>query len=342
MMMNTIWSARPRPSQGAVALSLALVALAGCGRSASHRPQPSGSGSNDPDVRAHAEREAHDARMLASPPCADAVHLDVRYGDRSPHQVMDVIVPEGGSGPRPAILWVHGGGWSGGELTSVAQYALRFVCEGYVVVSVGYHLSWEAPFRTPLLDVQNAVRAIREDAERYRVDPDKIVLWGASAGAHLVALAALTHDWPAVGPNPRKSVSARISGAITWWTPTDFLTMGDEWPARCGEGRVIEHRDSNESRMLGCIPSQCPDAARAASALTYVRADAPPMLLMHGRRDCTVPIAQSESLHRALEELGAPVTFVAVEEGAHGGAEWGAPEAMGHVRRFLARAVAGP
>ena len=287
-------------------------------------------------------RQIVDRAAIRNPPCGARVFRSVRYGYRSSRQKIDVFVPRGNPGPRPLIVWVHGGGWAGGSRTSVSHYALSFVCEGWAVASVGYHASWEAPFRAPLLDVQNAIRTLRKRANKFRVDRNRIILWGASAGAHLAALAALTHDWRAVGPNPLKSTTAKVQGAVLWWTPVDFVSMSTDFPGHCKGRRRIQHPQSNESRLLGCVPQRCPITAKSASPLSYVRPDAPPMLLMHGQKDCTVPAKQSERLHNALRAAGSESELVLLDSAGHGDMSWRDRDTLMEVREFMRRVIGEP
>jgi acetyl esterase/lipase len=193
--------------------------------------------------------------------------VDVRYGGQSEHQVFDAFVPPS-PGSHPVVIWIHGGGWSGGDRISEADYALQLVCRGYVVVGVDYRRSWEAPYPAQLIDVRNAIRVVRHRAAELGVDPSRVGLWGASAGAHLAAMVGTTNEWPEASSSPVVDETADVQAVVAWWAPTNLLSMGTGWPSTCTTHRDVDDPASNESKLIGCPPSLCPDAARAASPIT--------------------------------------------------------------------------
>lgn len=229
--------------------------------------------------------------------------------------LLDLYVPPADE-PPPVILWVHGGGWSGGD--KEGGPALDLARQGYAVANIQYRLSTEAPFPAQIQDVKSAVRWLRANAATYGFDDGRIGAWGASAGGHLAALLGTTTDVQefdgTVGDN--LEYSSRVQAVVDWFGPTDFLQMD----AEALQGATIQHNavDSPESLLLGCAIQSCPDRAARASPLTYISADAPPFLIMHGDQDRVVPPHQSEMLADALREAGVEVKLHMVPGAGHG------------------------
>jgi acetyl esterase/lipase len=120
-------------------------------------------------------------------------HLNVKYGD-DPKQSLDVYSPTVGKGKKlPVILYVHGGGWTGGDKSNVAEKPSFFTNKGYVFVSVNHRLSPKASYVEMANDVSSAVKWVYDNADTYQIDRSKINLMGHSAGGQLVML---------VGTNP--------------------------------------------------------------------------------------------------------------------------------------------
>jgi acetyl esterase/lipase len=209
--------------------------------------------------------------------------------------LLDVLRPATGSPSRPAVLFVHGGGWHEGDRGAGMHPWLNplLVSQGFVTASMTYRLSGEAHWPVPLHDVHAAVRWLRTHAGEYGADPDRIGIWGHSAGAHLAAMAALT----ATGQEQVQAVALRAC-------PADLRD---------------EHLDSgNEvARLMG--PDASLDTLTAASPICNVHPAAPPFLLAHGTHDEIVPIAQSLAFRDALVSSGVKVHWAPINDAPH---EW--------------------
>ena len=217
-----------------------------------------------------------------------------------------MYVPKG-DGPFPLILWVHGGGWEGGSKDGGGP-VVNLVGRGYVVASTNYRLSRHAPFPAQIHDVKGAVRYLRANAKKYKIDPDRIGVAGASAGGHLVALLGTSGDVKElegdVGP---KDVSSRVQCVIDFFGPTDLLKLS---PANAKENPV--------TRLLGGSTKDKRELAVSANPITYVSKGDPPILIVHGDKDPVVPLSQSELLHDALKKAGVDATLKVVPEAGHG------------------------
>jgi acetyl esterase/lipase len=245
--------------------------------------------------------------------------------------VLDLHTPEAGSA-FPVLLWAHGGGWSGGN-RAMGQ-AIKLVPHGYAVAAVQYRLSGEARYPAQLYDLKGAVRWLRATAPQYQLDAEHIVGWGASAGAHLVSLVALTAGRPElegdVGGNLDQPSS--LQAVIDYFGPSDFFAMGGN-PELPGGNPV--------TALLGYAIEERPEAAREAVPVTHVRPDAPPFLILHGDADPIIPYTQSERLHNALTQVGASSTLISVPGALHEDPAFWSDDTLDKVAAFLASTLRG-
>jgi len=253
---------------------------------------------------------AADRQRLAALEVPDSrevrVLRDIEFARREGHPLLlDLYLPADPGSPPPLVIWVHGGGWSLGDRRFCPDLHRWFASSGIAMASIDYRLSGQAPFPAPLEDVRTAIRWLRETSELYGFDRDAVGLWGASAGAHLAALAALT------AKDPEDAVQAVVDG----YAPTDLSRLHEG--ARPG-GLIHDCDDSAEAQLLGGRPSEVPEQARAASPLTHVSPDAPPFLILHGEADVIVPARQSELLYEALAACGCEATLCSIEGLDHG------------------------
>ncbi len=227
---------------------------------------------------------------------------------------LDLYLPQlafGGSGPRPLIVWVHGGAWRSGSKDKCR--ALRFLDKGYAVASINYRLSQHAIFPAQIEDCKAAIRWLRTNSNQYGLDQKRFGVWGSSAGGHLVALLGTTGDVEEFEVGQNLDVSSRVQAVCDFFGPTDFLQMSQS------KGKMNHTAaDSPESQLIGGPIMENKEACRRANPITYVTEDDPPFLIMHGSKDMTVPINQSELLYEALKKAGMPVTFHTVLGAGHG------------------------
>jgi acetyl esterase/lipase len=213
---------------------------------------------------------------------------------------------------RPLIVWVHGGAWLGGS--KVPCPALRFVNQGYAVASINYRLSQHAIFPAQIEDCKAAIRWLRANAAQYHIDPNRIGVWGASAGGHLVALLATTGGVKEFDVGPDAGVSSRVQVVCDFFGPTDFTKMS-------GFPSTMNHDapDAPEAKLIGGPVQENKDKVQRANPITYVTKDDPPFLIVHGDKDPLVPHNQSELLYDALKQAGVEATLYTVPGGGHGG-----------------------
>jgi acetyl esterase/lipase len=201
----------------------------------------------------------------------------------TPPLLADVYLPQL-PGPLPAVLMIHGGGWSGGTRRQTAALARRVARRGYVVVNAAYRLAPAARFPAPVEDLQQALRWMRANSASLGLDPARIGAWGYSAGAHLAALLA------ALRPGDRLyAADARLAAVVAGGIPADLHKFRG--------GRLL-------TQFLG--EKWTPDSAlyRESSPAAYVAAGAPPVFLYHGTLDRLVPPDQSTDYQQALQAAG--------------------------------------
>ncbi len=210
-------------------------------------------------------------------------------------------IPE--SQRAPAVVIIHGGGWSGGDKRAAREINIgtNLALKGYVGLSINYALSSNGSVTWPqnLHDCKTAVRWLRKHADRLQVNPDRIGVIGGSAGGHLAAMVAVTGPADGLDPaGPYGEFSCAVQCAVDLYGPADLLARG-------------------EAKWLGRTRAEAPELYRAASPTTYVDASDPPILILHGTADKTVALGQSELFAAALKQAGAPHELVVIEGAPH-------------------------
>lgn len=224
---------------------------------------------------------------------------------------------------RPAILAIHGGAWRGGDKAWGAQFARELCPRGYVVFSVNYRRSSRRDGTWPaqIEDVQKALRFIRANAARFRIDPNRIASLGMSAGGHLATMVALRDD-PA-GSDGRVNVAINLDGEHDMTMPPD---------------QVMADFEDILTDVMGRGPPWTEAELRDISTVTFARPDVS-VLTVHGAGDDNVYVAQGERITAELRSRGAEVEFVRLEGGEGNCHEdcWKVPRAREAIHRFLDR-----
>jgi acetyl esterase/lipase len=268
------------------------------------------------------------ADTALSPIAVDVVESEVFSNAGGKPRLADLYIPAGVQGPFPVVLWVHGGGWRFGDRKLAPDLSRFFAQRGFAMVSIDYRLSEEVTFPAPIIDVKAAVRWVRSVAERFSLDPDRIALWGSSAGGHLAACAALSRPEEFNSPEHER-FSSSVCAVVDGYGPTDFSRMdADRLPSQHPpsdiETRIVKpsvptgHADSYESRFIGAPVATSPDQVQRANPINYVNLGAPPFLILHGQSDTLVPWQQSRMLFDALDAAGNEATLVLLEKLNHG------------------------
>jgi acetyl esterase/lipase len=250
--------------------------------------------------------------LLAAPSLTAQVRVDrnVVYGMYSGLALlMDVHHPAESNGYGLILIW--GSGWHSPPEYGAGQLKGRGVPAmlldvGYTVFTINHRAAPRFRYPAAVEDAQRAVRFVRYNAERYRIDPDQLGGVGYSSGAHLISILATMdgHGGPD-DDDPVNRESAKLQAVVARAAPTDF-------------GRFDSGAVPTFASFLGAPPGRDNATYRAASPITYVTADDPPLLLIAGDADQTVPFEQSELMLAALEEKGVGTNLIRIPGGGHG------------------------
>ncbi len=251
-------------------------------------------------------------------------------------------MPDGTKHP-PLVVQIHGGGWLMGDKAGYEGEGPPglevFLDAGVAVAAINYRLTGEAIWPCQRDDVLAAVAFLRDQGDQFGVDPDRIAVFGDSAGGYLAGAAAIALAGPGQTP---------LAAAAIWYPPVDLLTIEDDMDAS-GVPRAEPKppdADSPSARLIGVPVQDAPELARAAGLLEPLAnlsrdAALPAILVMHGARDPLVASRQSRRLveaivaHPACREL----RFHVIPDAGHGDASFLAAESVAQTVDFLARAL---
>ena len=240
---------------------------------------------------------------------------DVAYGDDREFQTLDLKLPAPSEKPVPLVVWIHGGGWKSGDKRS--PHPMRGLGDkGFAVASINYRLSTVAAYPAQLDDCRAAIRFLRDKAAEYRIDPDRIGIWGGSAGGHLAAMVGVTSD--------DDENSLRVQAVCDWCGPVDLVrAVSDapkDSPIEIGEllWQLVLGPNADNQRLRKSLDLQRRiRLLEAASPIRFITGQEPPFLVVHGDADTTVPIVQSRRFVAALKTAGVNVTFEEVPGAGH-------------------------
>jgi acetyl esterase/lipase len=251
-------------------------------------------------------------------------YTEIPNGFARPYLMMDIIKPVS-QAPTPAIIFVSGNGWRSIDRAALVPQLAPFAKAGYLVASIDYRIIGEVTFPEPLKDVKSAVRFLRANAKKFNINPDKIGIWGNSAGGQLSAMAATTGDAKEFENDKWPGHSSAVQAAVLWYAPTDMtdLTPDALSPENMHMGFDVKNPANAEK-------------AKRASPITYITDKAAPTLFVHGTEDKVVPIRHSERMYEALVAAEVPATLVKVEGAGHSfGQVSSVPEVMSAVLTFF-------
>jgi acetyl esterase/lipase len=212
------------------------------------------------------------------------------------------------SGPAPALLQIHGGGWSGGRRRQQGRPLVhRLAGRGWVCVSASYSLSPDATYPDHIVDLKRALAWMRNGGRAHGIDPNRIAVTGGSAGGHLASVLALTADVAALQPG-FEAEDVSVQAAVPMYGIYDFLnrhSTRDDWPFI-------------PNRVMKARPHEDPERYRLASPIDLVRPEAPPFFVIHGADDSVVPVREARPFVAALKATSrAPVVYAEVPGANH-------------------------
>lgn len=251
--------------------------------------------------------------------------------------LLDLYLPQGSPQPWPLLVYIHGGGWIEGSKEGCP--GTTFAQRGYAVACIDYRLSRmqgcpeQLLFPAQIEDVKAAVRWLRSNAAQHGLDPEHLGALGDSSGGHLAALLGTSHGATELAGTENLGVSDEVQAVVDWFGPVD-ITQGpvifEDDPCQTGldylnatyggEATQYFYWTMAWGTFLGgsLADPAVLDQAVSATPVTYVDAEDPPFLIIHGESDSMVPISQSELLVQALTGAGVEVTFVRLPGIGHG------------------------
>ena len=247
---------------------------------------------------------------------------DIVYGHKDGLALtLDVLEPEQNRKGLGLIL-VSSGGWESRKSNIVEENRHRMdndhwgkgLLQGGFTLFVVRHGSgprYSVPEMVP--DMNRSVRFVRSIARKYNVDPDHLGITSGSSGGHLSLMAALTgDDGKPESKDPIERLSSKVQCVVAWFPPTDLLN----WGAPASYKAIEFARPGFFKRVLGEVKDLEPQL-KAISPIYLVTKDSPPLLLIHGDSDKTVPLQQSEIMKAKYDEMGLPVKLVVQPGGGH-------------------------
>lgn len=220
--------------------------------------------------------------------------------DHYPETVLDVIQPRNPAlQDRPAVIAIHGGGWVQGSKEEMKPFAATWVERGMVVVNVDYRLAEVATAPAAVTDVLNALKWVHDHSAEYKIDTNRLIVTGFSAGGAMALLAGM------LPPETKFGSVTKVAAVI------DFSGITDVAQQVQGPGK----RDYAE-QWIPAQPGRI-ELAKQLSPITYARRNLPPILVIHGDADDVVPYQQGVQLVDALKKAGAKADLITVPGGKH-------------------------
>jgi len=249
------------------------------------------------------------------------VRPDIAYASSDhPRQTLDLYLPAERARDRllPVVVFIHGGGWQNGSKASGKGWLEPYAASGeYAAVSIGYRLAGDARWPAQIHDCKAAIRWIRAHAAEHGLDPGRIGVAGSSAGGTLATLLGTSGGVPAlegeIGAHPRES--SRVNCVVNLFGRMDFLAEPESARAAPAQAEALRGR----LRLLFGGPlEEKSDLARAASPITHITPDDPPILTLHGTLDALVPFAQATRFDTAMRHQGRSHLLIYLNGFGHG------------------------
>jgi acetyl esterase/lipase len=247
---------------------------------------------------------------------------DVVYGNKDGMGLtLDVLTPD--ANPKNiGVILVSSGGWKSSKSNVPGQdeqrrnkeHWVQGLLKGGYTIFITRHGSAPRYFVPEMVeDVRRSVRFVRMNSERFHVDGRRLGITSGSSGGHLALMVATTgDDGRSDASDPVERVSSRVQAVVAWFPPTDFINWGESQGFRS----IEERRPGFLQGIFGKV-TDAESQLKAISPLYHVSKDDPPLLLIHGDKDTTVPVQQSQLLKEKYDEIGLPVQLIVQSGGGH-------------------------
>jgi len=267
-------------------------------------------------------------------PEGTVMYQNIPYAkDTLKKHLLDIYLPAKATANTPVVIWVHGGAWMLNDKYADMGYmknTIRTILEkGYALASIDYRHSTTAVFPAQIQDCNQAVEFLYNHAATYKLDKNKFVLMGFSAGGHLASLLALSNNQNQPGFYAgNKKPSFPIKAVLDFYGPSSFLLFyGGMDPTAPDETPI--------AKLLGASPLKRPDLSNTASPVTYVDKNDPPFFIVHGEKDQDVPPTQSYLLKSYLDLAHVKNELTVVKGAPHYGEMFDTEEVRTKLFAFL-------
>lgn len=240
--------------------------------------------------------------------------------------------------PKPAILWIPGGGYRGCDKNLMVA-EMTFLAEaGYVLASFYYRSSSEGRFPDQIVDAKTAIRFLRAHAAEYEIDPEHIGVMGRSAGGHIASLAAVNSDL--YDSEEWSGYSSKVQACCDMFGPVDFVKMMDEDAIQMKENSEYRWKTIEETHagaVMGGDPSTMRERAKEFSTPYILTKELCPIQILHGDSDKLVPCYISEDFYDKLVEAGMEekAELYILQGAGHGTKEFFQPETKELILNFF-------
>jgi len=254
---------------------------------------------------------------------APNVKRDIVYKTAGERELkLDLYFPQAKAAePYPVVIYTHGGGWAAGSKQSAANASMGKVVtglteRGFCVAAVEYRLArnGQVTIRDCVTDCKDAIRYLAKHREALSLDMSRVFTFGDSAGGQLAQMLLLTTPESFSGDTDLAGEAYTTIAGVSWYGPCDFEKM----ELFNHDGRD-DFRDRFEQRILGTStdPKDKLRLYREISPVSYLKADSPPLLMIQGDQDTTIPVHHARYMRERAEAIHAPVEVIIVENAGH-------------------------
>jgi len=249
---------------------------------------------------------------------------NVNYAnDDKEYHNLDIHLPNVEKPSYKAIIVIYGSAWFANNAKQMGFQSLGkpLIESGFAVISINHRSSGDAVYPAQINDVKAAIRFIRANADKYKIDASFIGITGFSSGGHLASLAGTTNNVKKFTVGKKTvdiegnvgsylNVSSKVNAVVDWFGPIDFTRMEN-----CNKTKDDK---SPEAALIRGNPADNLDMLALISPMTFIDKKGPDFLVIHGEADTVVPHCQSEFFSAALKEKGLLTEFISVPNGQHG------------------------
>ncbi|HPF50631.1 MAG TPA: alpha/beta hydrolase [Draconibacterium sp.] len=250
---------------------------------------------------------------------------------------MDVVRPKDDT-KYPAVVFITGGGFMWAPKNSNLYNRCEIAKAGFVVGSIEYHVVSNGLYSDAVSDVKAAIRFLRANADKYGIDPEKIAIWGESAGGYLTAMTGTTNGVKEFEVGENLDQSSDVQAAIDCYGLSDLTKIGADYDKEAEEAHFTT--DAPEAGYVhgknsGLTILDKPEVVAKSNPVNYVDKNDATFLFIHGSADQLVSPSQTLLVHNALRKVGGESTRYVINEANHGGPQFSDPKVIQIMTDFL-------